>query len=101
MTQEMIWEQYPYPISLDKLLAGHTQEVVFSSMPVKTITPPQSPQQNVWINKTGSTGGFAAYVAYIPAKKLAMVLLSNKNYPVPPRVKVGYLILTGLEKLPN
>lgn len=97
----MIWEHYPYPISLDKLLAGHTQEVVFGSMPVKAITPPQSPQQNVWINKTGSTGGFAAYVAYIPAKKLAMVLLSNKNYPVPPRVKAGYQILTSLEKLPN
>lgn len=73
MTQEMIWEHYPYPISLDNLLAGHTQDVVFGSMPVKAITPPQSPQQNVWINKTGSTGGFAAYVAYIPAKKLAMV----------------------------
>ncbi|MDX5995921.1 beta-lactamase [Shewanella oneidensis MR-1] len=101
MTQEMIWEHYPYPISLDNLLAGHTQDVVFGSMPVKAITPPQSPQQNVWINKTGSTGGFAAYVAYIPAKKLAMVLLSNKNYPVPPRVTVGYQILTGLEKLPN
>lgn len=101
MTQAMIWEQYPYPIALDKLLTGHTQDVVFGSMPVKAITPPQAPQQNVWINKTGSTGGFAAYVAYIPAKKLALVLLSNKNYPVPPRITAGYQILTGLEILQN
>ncbi|MFV0594482.1 class C beta-lactamase [Shewanella sp.] len=101
MTQELIWEHYPYPIALDKLLAGHTQEVVFGSMPVTAIKPPQKPQPAQWVNKTGSTGGFAAYVAYIPAKKLAMVLLSNKNYPVPPRVTVGYQILTGLETLPN
>lgn len=100
MTQEMIWEHYPYPIALDKLLTGHTQEVVFGSLPVKPIEPPQAPQPDLWINKTGSTGGFAAYVAYIPAKKLGMVLLSNKNYPVPPRVTVGYQILTGLEALP-
>ncbi|QYK11091.1 beta-lactamase [Shewanella mangrovisoli] len=100
MTQEMIWEHYPYPIALDKLLTGHTQDVVFGSVPVKPIEPPQAPQPDLWINKTGSTGGFAAYVAYIPAKKLGMVLLSNKNYPVPPRVTVGYQILTGLTALP-
>uniref|UniRef100_Q0HV28 Beta-lactamase n=1 Tax=Shewanella sp. (strain MR-7) TaxID=60481 RepID=Q0HV28_SHESR len=101
MTQEMIWEHYPYPITLDKLLAGHTQDVVFGSMPVKAIEPPQVQQPDQWVNKTGSTGGFAAYVAYLPAKKLAMVLLSNKNYPVHPRVTVGYQILTSLETLPN
>ncbi|EGM70181.1 class C beta-lactamase [Shewanella sp. HN-41] len=99
MTQDMIWEHYSYPIELDKILAGHTQKVVFGSMPVKPIVPPLAPQQNVWINKTGSTGGFAAYVAFIPAQKLGIVLLSNKNYPVPPRVEVGYQILTGIAKL--
>lgn len=99
MTQDMIWEHYSYPIDLDKILEGHTQEVVFGSTPVKPIVPPLAPQQNVWINKTGSTGGFAAYAAFIPAQKLGIVLLSNKNYPVPPRVTVGYQILTGIEKL--
>ena len=99
MTQDMIWEHYSYPIDLNNLLAGHTQEVVFGSTPVKPIVPPLAPQQNVWINKTGSTGGFAAYAAFIPAQKLGIVLLSNKNYPVPPRVTVGYQILTGIEKL--
>jgi len=99
MTQDMIWEHYSYPIELDKLLMGHTQEVVLGSTPVNPIVPPLEPQQNVWINKTGSTGGFAAYVAFIPAQKLGIVLLSNKNYPVPPRVTVGYQILTGIEKL--
>lgn len=99
MTQDMIWEHYSYPIDLEKILMGHTQEVVFGSTPVKPIVPPLAPQQNVWNNKTGSTGGFAAYAAFIPAQKLGIVLLSNKNYPVPPRVTVGYQILTGIEKL--
>lgn len=99
MTQDMIWEHYSYPIDLEKILMGHTQEVVFGSTPVKPIVPPLAPQQNVWMNKTGSTGGFAAYAAFIPAQKLGIVLLSNKNYPVPPRVTVGYQILTGIEKL--
>ncbi|MCL1088817.1 beta-lactamase [Shewanella profunda] len=99
MIQDMIWEHYSYPIVLNRLLAGHTQQIVFDSTPVNPIVPPLAPQSNVWINKTGSTGGFAAYTAFIPSQKLGIVLLSNKNYPVPPRVTVGYQILTGIEKL--
>ncbi|MGL5360984.1 MAG: class C beta-lactamase, partial [Shewanella sp.] len=115
MTQAMIWEQYPYPIALAKLLAGHTEQMVFQSNPVTALVNPANnaplttnlkvnPRANSavaeqWINKTGSTGGFAAYVAYIPTKKLGIVILSNKNYPVPPRVTMGYQILTGIEAL--
>ncbi|MGL5390997.1 MAG: serine hydrolase, partial [Shewanella sp.] len=115
MTQAMIWEQYPYPIALAKLLAGHTEQMVFQSSPVTALVNPANnaplttnlkvnPRANSavaeqWINKTGSTGGFAAYVAYIPTKKLGIVILSNKNYPVPPRVTMGYQILTGIEAL--
>ena len=66
MTQ--IWFGDYYPADLDKIM-GHTQEVVFGSTPVKPIVPPLEPRQNVWINKTGSTGGFAAYAAFIPAQK--------------------------------
>lgn len=99
MIQDMVWEHYSYPIGLDEILAGQTEQIVFNSTPVTPIVPPLMPQSNVWINKTGSTGGFSAYVAFIPAQKLGFVLLSNKNYPVAPRVKVGYKILTGITKL--
>ena len=55
MTQDLIWEQYPYPVTLESLLSGNSPAMIFSATPVTEIKPPQEPQNNVWINKTGST----------------------------------------------
>lgn len=35
--------------------------------------------------KTGSTGGFAACVAFVPAKRIGLVMLANRSYPMPAR----------------
>ena len=32
-------------------------------------------------NKTGSTGGFGAYVALLPSRELGVVVLANRGYP--------------------
>jgi beta-lactamase class C len=50
----------------------------------------------VLINKTGSTNGFAAYVAFVPARRLGIVLLTNKNFPIAARVRAAFEILTQL-----
>ncbi|MFM0076188.1 beta-lactamase [Paraburkholderia sediminicola] len=96
MTQDLIWEQYPYPVKLQTLLDGNSSAMIFNATPVTEIVPPQSPREDVWINKTGSTNGFGAYVAFIPQKRLGIVILANKNFPIDERVTAAYRILTSL-----
>ncbi|WP_445147362.1 class C beta-lactamase [Dyella sp. Tek66A03] len=96
MTQDLIWEQYPYPVTLKALLDGNSSMMILDASPVAEIKPPQNPQDNVWINKTGSTNGFGAYVAFIPQKRLGIVILANKNFPIDQRVVAAYQVLTSL-----
>jgi len=98
MTQDLIWEQYPYPVDLKILLEGNSPAMIFKGTPVTQLTPPEEPREDVWLNKTGSTGGFGAYVAFIPAKRLGLVILANKSYPIDERITIAYQILTQLSK---
>jgi beta-lactamase class C len=97
MTQDLIWEQYPYPAKLETLLEGNSNKMAYETQPATPISPPLKPQQNVWINKTGSTNGFGGYIAFIPEKRLGIVILANKNYPNEARVKLAYEILGALD----
>ncbi|MCE6977119.1 beta-lactamase [Pseudomonas frederiksbergensis] len=96
MTQGLGWEFYNYPVTLDTLLAGNSSQMAMEAHAVQPLNPPQSPRDNVLINKTGSTGGFGAYVAFIPAKDIGIVILANKNYPNAERVKIAHKILSAL-----
>lgn len=96
MTQAMVWEQYDDPVELRDLLAGNSADVALNPHAVAKITPPAAPRQDLWINKTGSTNGFGAYVAFVPARNVGVVILANKNYPIDARVTAAYQILTKL-----
>jgi beta-lactamase class C len=96
MTQDLIWEQYPYPVTLNAILQGNSSAMALHATPVTKINPPENPRKDVWINKTGSTNGFAAYVAFVPEKQLGIVILANKNYPIDTRVTAAYKILTAI-----
>lgn len=98
LTQDLIWEQYPDPVGLERLLAGNSSEMIMHATVATPLNDPLPPQADVLINKTGSTNGFAAYVAFIPAKKLGIVLLANKRYDIKDRVTAAYKILTTLER---
>lgn len=105
MMQDLVWEQYDLPVTLADLLAGNGYDVLLNPQPVTAFEPPLPPRPDVLLDKTGSTNGFGAYVAYIPAKRIGVVLLANKNYPIPARVAAAYEILSqlagGLSKEPG
>jgi beta-lactamase class C len=100
MTQDLIWEQYPYPVALASLQAGNAYKMIFDATPVRAFMPSLAPNSSVWINKTGSTNGFGAYAAFVPSKRLGIVLLANKAYPIPDRVTAAYRILSELAMRP-
>ena len=98
MTQDLIWEQYHYPVELDQLLVGNSTKLLFEANPATELNPPVRPSGDVLINKTGSTNGFAAYVAFVPDKRIGIVLLANKSYPIDARVTAAFEILTHLDE---
>jgi beta-lactamase class C len=97
-TQDFVWEQYPWPVSLDTLERGNGPDLILKPTPAHALTPPLAPQADALINKTGSTNGFSAYVAYVPARHMGVVILANKAYPNEARVRAAYAILEALDK---
>ena len=99
LVQGLGWEQFPWPIPLEALLAGNAREVLFGITPVTPMDPPRAPDGPTLFNKTGSTGGFGAYVAFVPELSLGIVMLANRNYPIPDRVEAAHAILESLTEL--
>lgn len=96
MTQALGWEYYPYPISLQALIDGNSTPMALQPHAASWFTKPQAQPANVLYNKTGSTSGFGAYVAYVPSQDKGVVILANRNYPNAERVKVAHAILSAL-----
>lgn len=93
MTQDLVWEQYEESVELEDLLDGNSARIAYETHPVEAIVPPRPPMQAAWVNKTGSTNGFGAYVAFVPAQQKGIVILANKNLPIEARVRLAYLVL--------
>lgn len=96
MVQGLGWEHYPYPTTLERLLAGNSQTIVMEANPAVQRVPAGAPHGPRLFNKTGSTGGFGGYVLFVPEKKIGIVMLANKNYPNSARVKAAHAILEAL-----
>lgn len=92
-TQGLIWERYPASAPLVQLEAGNASAVITQGLPVTAIDPPQAAPAASWFNKTGSTNGFGAYVAFVPASQKGIVILANKNYPNEARVQLAHALL--------
>lgn len=96
MTQGLVWEQYQLPVKLQTLLSGNGYDMILEPNVAEAITPPSEPLGDVWVNKTGSTNGFGAYVAMVPGKQSGIVMLANKNYPNEARVESAFRIMVSL-----
>ena len=94
--QDLIWEQYAYPVELKSLLVGNSDKMAYENNGAIALNPPLAPQQAVWINKTGSTNGFGGYAVMVPSEQKSIVILANKNYPNSARVELAYEILKAL-----
>ncbi|WEX86599.1 beta-lactamase [Sinorhizobium garamanticum] len=95
-TQDMIWEQYPWPVDLETMVAGNGYDFILHPQKADKIEPPLAPQKDVIINKTGSTNGFGGYVVLLPAENLGIVVLANRNYPNEARVRATYALIEAL-----
>ncbi|WP_422402779.1 class C beta-lactamase [Pseudomonas sp. GZD-209] len=98
MTQGLGWERYPYPVTLDTLLAGNGAKMIREPQATRALSPSAPAEPAAWYNKTGATGGFGAYAAFVPAKQMGIVLLANRNYPNEERVRAAQRILSSLEQ---
>lgn len=96
MVQGLGWEQYPYPVTLDRLLAGNAATMAMEPNPATELSPPLVPSEPTLFNKTGSTNGFGAYVAFVPDQKIGVVMLANKNFPIPARITAVHAVLEQL-----
>lgn len=94
--QAMIWERYPWPVARDRLLAGNAPEMVIESQPAARLPQPDTSDRGVLFSKTGSTNGFGGYVAFIPDKRLGLVILANRNVPLPARVDAGLSMIESV-----
>ncbi|MFI8557983.1 class C beta-lactamase [Pseudomonas putida] len=98
MTQGLGWERYPYPVSLATLIDGNGPQMVREPQATQRLDPALPRQTAAWYNKTGSTNGFGAYVAFIPGQNKAIALLANRNYPNEARVRAAYQILSEADR---
>ncbi|MEH3021711.1 MAG: beta-lactamase [Pseudomonas oryzihabitans] len=97
MTQGLGWEAYAYPLPKAQLLAGNTPAMALEPQSVDWPHPPLPASGARLLNKTGSTNGFGAYALFIPERQLGLVILANRNYPIPARIETAWRILQKLD----
>ena len=96
MTQALIWEWYPLPVSAADFSAANSDDMLLKPNPVTRIDPPQTPPADALVNKTGATNGFGSYIAFIPGRRIGLVILANRNHPTTARLVLARQIFLAL-----
>jgi beta-lactamase class C len=93
MVQGLGWEQYPFPVSLARLQAGNAATMLLQPHAAHALAATHVRQGPAFFNKTGSTNGFSAYAAFVPLRRAGIVVLANRNIPIPARIDAAYAVL--------
>ncbi|WP_442796858.1 class C beta-lactamase [Pantoea vagans] len=96
--QGLGWEIYDWPVDAETLLRDNDNAVALKPRLATQVNPVGPSQRASWVHKTGATRGFGAYIAFIPEQNSGIVLLANKNYPNPLRIRVAWQILQALQQ---
>ncbi|MGR3481501.1 class C beta-lactamase [Salipiger marinus] len=92
--QAMIWEDYAWPVTAAQLAAGNSSEMALTPQPITRRDTARSGP--VFLNKTGATNGFGAYVAMVPQEEIGVVVLANRNYPNAARAEATLDLITRI-----
>jgi beta-lactamase class C len=65
----LIWEQYPVPVELKRVLAGSLDTMTCQANAATRFSPRLPPQMDTLIDRNGSTNGFAAHVVMRACQK--------------------------------
>ena len=96
LVQGLGWEQYPFPVALDRLQAGNASTMALEPRAVQALGSSPPRDGATLFNKTGSTNGFGAYAAFVPHHRVGVVLLANRNVPVPARIDAAHAVLQAV-----
>ena len=96
MVQGLGWEQYAFPVPLSRLQAGNAADMLLQPQPAHALAGTPAGQGPALFNKTGSTNGFGAYAAFVPRQRAGVVLLANRNIPIPARIDAAYAVLRSV-----
>jgi len=97
LSQGLGWEIYPWPMATQTIVDASDNNMALQAQPATLLNPPKPADRASWIHKTGSTNGFGAYIAFIPQLNSGVVMLANKNYPNPARIKAAAAILEAIQ----
>jgi beta-lactamase class C len=97
LSQGLGWEIYPWPVKEQTLIDASDTKTALEAQPATLVNPVKAADRASWIHKTGSTNGFGAYIAFVPQLNSGIVMLANKNYPNPERIKAAVAILDALQ----